>query len=333
MNMIQLSSAPFPFTNLLRLMHRILPLERKFYPLIKGWVRSRGLLNVPWGPWHLHFPAAWLATASELIYKGPEANHPEFYQIIAPELKHLKRGRIVDVGANFGVYVLCFRACCDAPIIAYEPTPVGFALLSRNVGENHMKGVELRNLACGNVPGEVVVNAGINSFVSPAGDQASASSSDANEWSDILEEYKTDEKHAVSAKLVRLDDDLNDSEPVSFLKLDCEGMEYDILDGARELLRRHKPIVFVELHPLWIGNYGRKLEDVCDLLRPDYDLKFWDFNKADRSRGGPLSGLSRIASRYRREGEILPSESAMLERAASPPRPAQIFLLAKPKQA
>lgn len=64
------------------------------------------------------------------------------------------RPRIVDCGSNIGLSVLFFkREFPDSQILAFEPDPVTFSLLRRNVERNGLQGIELRNLALSGSPG------------------------------------------------------------------------------------------------------------------------------------------------------------------------------------
>lgn len=56
-------------------------------------------------------------------------------------------------------------------------------------------------------------------------------------------------------KVVRLDDDIR--EPVTFLKIDCEGMDKETLRGARELIRKYHPKLHVDSY--------HKLTDIVDV--------------------------------------------------------------------
>jgi FkbM family methyltransferase len=55
---------------------------------------------------------------------------------------------------------------------------------------------------------------------------------------------------------------------VDFIKIDCEGFEHHVLEGARETLERCKPCVIVEQKPHKLGpNFGIKGTPAVDYLR------------------------------------------------------------------
>ncbi|HEY7165099.1 MAG TPA: FkbM family methyltransferase [Candidatus Binatia bacterium] len=308
---------PVSSASFLRFLHRALPLERRFLPLLRCYQEDPGLLSVPWGEFQLHFPGSWLPGASDAVYKKPRNNNPEFFDLLAPITATLDWGSIVDVGAALGVYILNFRAITDRPIIAYEPSPLPFALAEYNVRANSLVDVRIRNVACGNSAGWVQLAAGINSAIVPD-KRGAASAFDASD--DVLE-------NSVSVPLVRLDDDLRASGPVSLLKIDCEGFEYQVLSGSAEVIEKYHPIIFLELHPKQIDAYGHSLAEVCEFLTGEYDLEFWDFDSSERS---PHS-VVRFLGRYRRNGCRYSDRHAMMEAASHSSGPSQIFLLARPR--
>jgi len=53
---------------------------------------------------------------------------------------------------------------------------------------------------------------------------------------------------------------------VDFLKIDCQGYEVFVLEGARDLLRRCRPVVLVEQKPGFATRYGRVDTAAVDLL-------------------------------------------------------------------
>jgi hypothetical protein len=184
----EIRSVRIESTMQLRLAHRLLPLEKRFYRLISEWERYAGLVSVPWGKHRFECPVSWLKNCGEAIYKSPKTLNPEFFRILAPELRKLKPGSIVDVGANMGIYVLNFRSLSNAPIIAYEPAPFVFTLLSRNVSTNELKDVSLKNLACGDNAGEIAIRVGINSAI--ATEPANVAVSVCDTWESAAKAYE-----------------------------------------------------------------------------------------------------------------------------------------------
>lgn len=53
---------------------------------------------------------------------------------------------------------------------------------------------------------------------------------------------------------------------VSFIKLDCEGMEYAILKESRHTLEKWKPKLLIEIFPEMLAKHGAKKEDIYHFL-------------------------------------------------------------------
>ena len=154
--------------------------------------------------------------------------------------------RIVDAGANLGYYLLLFEQLAGptSHIVAIEPSRANLAELRLNIERNSLTNVALHEVALGAQAGEVWLAESINSRV--------ASSNEGT--------YK------VPARTL---DDLATGR-VDFLKIDVEGYEGLVLDGARRVLERDRPIVFLECHPLLMPSHGHSPASIRALLGEYY---------------------------------------------------------------
>ncbi|NQV44724.1 MAG: FkbM family methyltransferase [Rhodospirillales bacterium] len=57
-----------------------------------------------------------------------------------------------------------------------------------------------------------------------------------------------------------------ESTKISFIKIDVQGAEIRVLRGAREILERHAPAMFVEVDPTALAAQGGSLEQLEDIL-------------------------------------------------------------------
>jgi FkbM family methyltransferase len=151
---------------------------------------------------------------------------------------------VADVGANVGLYAVALarRVGPTGRVIAYEPDAANAELLCRNIELNGVgRVVEVCELAVGSAPGELpFLSDRQQSRVDPAGESR--------------------------VRVVALDDEL---ERIALLKIDVEGLECDVLDGARSLLadeRRRPRRIFVEAHLARLPELGRTEEDVTTAL-------------------------------------------------------------------
>ena len=133
---------------------------------------------------------------------------------------------VADVGANIGYYALLFAEAVGPAgrVACIEPEPDNLAELRRNVETNRLPGTDVFPVAVGSSAGTVSLRAGINGAV------------------------MADGSGEIEVPLRTLDELLADR-PVDFIKIDVEGYEGHVLDGAARLLESRRPTLFVEIHP------------------------------------------------------------------------------------
>jgi len=143
-------------------------------------------------------------------------------------------GDFVDVGAHIGMYTV--RAARELEgrgrVLAFEPNPAARAQLEENVALNRCANVVVVAAAAGAAAGHAVLHV-------PATADSSFSSLEPGRFADAepleVETTTVDEQvteHALAP---------------SFLKVDVEGREVDVLRGATETLARFRPTVLVEV--------------------------------------------------------------------------------------
>jgi FkbM family methyltransferase len=275
----------------LQWLYQLAPLEHRLFPLLRPFIPRTGLIAVPFAGGHLLRPAAWVGayTAGHLF--DLERVFPECH-LFQAVLARAKPGIVVDVGANLGVYTMLAAEISVAPVIAYEPSPFTACLLKRTLDMNGLTGVEVRQTACGDRPGRVRLQEGINSYVSRA------TEGDRREGLDFeqLCRHIGEESMAVDVDQVTLDEDLAAEREIALIKIDCEGFEHRILLGARTVLAEKRPTLFIELHPQLIGQVGGNTPtELCRFLQSlSYDVECWNFHTS-RSAGP----VRRIVGRYR----------------------------------
>ena len=299
---------------LVQALNQLLPLGRKYDLLIRLLNGRHGLLAVPFGGHQAIEPAAWSKTIATLLTLGTDVV-PEF-SVLEPLCRELPAGHLIDVGANVGLFTLALRTASSLPIIAYEPQPFLSKLLRGNVAYNRLAGVELRMVACGSV---VPLDAGTKA---PTAAQSGGAG-------DLEAEVKSAQAGGVvKVPVVTLDEDLAHLEKIALLKIDCEGYEFEILRGAQKLLQRHRPLLFVEVHPEQLVQFGHSTQQLLDLIAPDYDLEFWYFQI-----GRHAAKWSRTLEKFRRpHPRRCAGVAEMLAASTSVPGPAQIYFLGRPKR-
>lgn len=156
---------------------------------------------------------------------------------------------VVDVGANIGAFALPVANATGAHVIAIEPVSSTFGLLNGNVRRNRADDVVTTvQTAVGDAAGEVVITTGAQSANYVLSGQTKAR---------IGEER---------VSVVTLDELLADEPCIDFIKVDVEGLELNVMRGARQTLARHAPAVLLEIEPRWTTRAGHKPEEVFALM-------------------------------------------------------------------
>ncbi|MEL6106998.1 MAG: FkbM family methyltransferase [Planctomycetota bacterium] len=158
---------------------------------------------------------------------------------------HSSPGLFVDVGAFVGNHAIFFAKHCRAGhVIAFEPFPQTYSLLEYNVRMNALSGsITCLNKAVSDEPGYLKMsvvnkkNRGMN---------------------------RIDDAGKTTVEVSTLDEELSDTIPVSFLKIDAEGHGASVLRGARRLIALHRPTIAVELEPDTVGDAAPDASDAAN---------------------------------------------------------------------
>lgn len=141
--------------------------------------------------------------------------------------------KVVDIGANYGVYTLAMARLVgpEGVVWAFEPASATMSHLRASMEKNNMSHVQLVQKAVSNRNG--------TSYLSLRADtelNTLSGSSDASE-----------QREAVG--LVTLDDCAKeyDWSGLEFIKLDAEGEEHNIVTGGKSILARESPLIMFEL--------------------------------------------------------------------------------------
>jgi FkbM family methyltransferase len=139
---------------------------------------------------------------------------------------------VIDVGANIGWTALRLaRKAVKGKVYGFEPDPYNQERCQENVKRNTFDNLEVFSTALGNMESTVRMelrtpsNRGGNR-IAPGGLGGST-----------------------LVPLIRMDQaaPVNSLEKIDLIKIDVEGYELQVLRGASGVLRKHKPILFVEL--------------------------------------------------------------------------------------
>jgi FkbM family methyltransferase len=147
-------------------------------------------------------------------------------------------GTFIDIGANVGLWALSLRDEY-AKVIAIEPHPVAFKSLNQNCVDNLVDNVVSFNLAAGASRGavELITFAHSGHTTSNPG------------WKHGLENIVGKPTGKIISPMIAVDSLAHVVEnKVSFVKIDTEGSEAEVIRGMGEMLQKDKPMLLIEIH-------------------------------------------------------------------------------------
>jgi FkbM family methyltransferase len=194
-------------------------------------------------------------------------DHYVYYSInklpITSFISYLKPDAIViDVGTNIGYTTLLLsKACSQGKIIGIEPSKELFKILEDHVNLNAFTNVKCLNVGLGEKNKTVKLykvndsNTGMNRIL----DTNDSTLSSENITIKTLDEVAAEE---------HLD-------KVDAIKIDVEGYELKVLQGAMSVLKKHHPVLLVEIDPENLKEQQACPDDIFKLL---FDLGYSIFD-------------------------------------------------------
>lgn len=203
---------------------------------------------------------------------------------------------VLDIGANIGAHTLHLARLVgeEGRVIAFEPTDWAFAKLQANLALNP------------EIAGRVTP---VQGFLVDRDDrevEAEVPASWPLDGRGVHPRLRGRSMAATGAAATTLDAWLADAKPgrIDFVKMDVDGHECGVLEGATEMLGRDRPTFLMELSPYILEERGGSLDELLDRLE---------------AVGYRLFGLA--------DGAPLPQDRAALDRAI--PTGAGINVLAR----
>jgi len=184
----------------------------------------------------------------------------EFWQLIR---KYRDINTVVDAGANMGfVSIVYAEAFPEATIYALEPSPSTFEYLVYN---------------CKDFPNIIPVNKGC--YYESGYMELSFPDQDRPEWN-VNSGQKSiygSGKESETVRMERLDDIV--SEKVDLLKIDVEGAEIDVMEGAPRIIEKDHPIINIEFRDYNLERAGLTADDLLKYIMDRNYVLFGEWKK------------------------------------------------------
>lgn len=151
---------------------------------------------------------------------------------------------VVDIGANVGSVAgqMC-RLVGDAGLVwAFEPIPRNVDRLRRLAETNRLRQLEVFPCALSSTAGSATIRL--------AGDQSSGHASFTASW---IREGSLD---VATERLDHLTEGFYPGRSLRLVKLDVEGFERQVLEGAEATIRRFRPLIYCEFNDVILRDAG-----------------------------------------------------------------------------
>lgn len=154
---------------------------------------------------------------------------------------------VLDCGTNFGYNAVVLANTVNiAQMYCFEPQRIIFQQLAGNLILNNIYNAQVINCALGNTNG-VLELAPVNYE---------------SEWVNIGD--TSIGKGGEICNVAKLDD--FDLKHIDFIKLDVQGSELSVLEGAENLIKRSLPDIFIEIEEHQLAKFNVKKEQIFNLL-------------------------------------------------------------------
>ncbi len=168
-------------------------------------------------------------------------------------LRQLKPNQVViDVGANIGYYTILI-ADKVKKVYALEPDKTNFEILKKNIQENDLKNVVAIKAAAGSKKGK------LNLY------KSKENLGDHRLYGNDVEVEKV--------KIIKLDELVR--EKVDLIKIDTQGWEPEVVAGAKKIITKDKPIIFMEYSPASYKAARLDGKKMMQFLRKIYKKIWW----------------------------------------------------------
>ncbi|EKD85576.1 MAG: methyltransferase FkbM family [uncultured bacterium] len=206
----------------------------------------------------------------------------ELFGINVYYFKSLKKNPvIIDIGANIGDSILYFKWLYpDSKIYAFEPLPIAYQLLQKNIINNHLKNVYAFNVGLGSNEKKIKIYSDLEgtSGSSTINKKASGSQLKNSKYQDV--------------KIVKISNlkEIKALNKINLIKIDIEGAEADLLDDLKNILPKTDRVIF-EYHV--VPNISENSFDkIVKILRESqFSLSFSGFYRFTNNESNPFAFL------------------------------------------
>jgi FkbM family methyltransferase len=185
------------------------------------------------------------------------SNEPHFEEII--ECLINEDSVVLDVGSNIGTHaILLSKKVKSGLVYAFEPQSLVFSILQNNLLLNNCNNVTSYRFALSDSNSSVIAMEAFSFSGERINNGAIRVDNKGGGYGDLVLTRKLDSFEFPS---------------VDFIKMDIQGSEVKALCGAKELIHKHRPVMFIEIEQRHLEALGYSSKELIEkLLSFDYAL-------------------------------------------------------------
>ena len=185
------------------------------------------------------------------IIKGKSQPYPRELKIIKQFIKkYNKNNTFIDIGAHIGTVSIPYSRLFNQ-VICFEANSENYVNLKKNIEYNKCRNIISYNYAISNSNSSYkLIKSGQNSG--------------------CFHIEKTNNTNNINNKTITLDE-LNINNKIDFIKIDTEGSELYVLEGAINTINKNKPLIQVETNKLSNINFNYDKSKIYNFL---YNLDY-----------------------------------------------------------
>ena len=181
---------------------------------------------------------------------------------IINKISNINKVFFLDCGCNYGFYSF-FTASLSKKnlVLAYEASSSTIKEFNKNLSLNNLQNINCKNLA-----------------ISDENDKLINFNESINDWESSASHDSFNKKNTSRIKTTTIDFELKDYDLKDFtlcIKLDIEGSEFRAIKGGLEIIKKHAPIIIIEISKYNINQMNSNFDFFSNfLLKNDYIIIF-----------------------------------------------------------
>jgi len=201
--------------------------------------------------------------ASHSILKKCDFDDQHEIEIIN-KISNMNKVFFLDCGCNYGFYSF-FTASLSKKnlVLAYEASSSTIKEFNKNLSLNNLQNIDCKNLAISDENNKLI---NFNESI--------------NDWESSASHDSFIKKNTSRIKTTTIDVELKDYDLKDFtlcIKLDIEGSEFRAIKGGLEIIKKHAPIIIIEISKYNINQMNSNFDFFSNFLFK-YDYIIFDLN-------------------------------------------------------